>query len=115
MIIQYNYHDYSIYHDFFIHFNTIDTGIVSLNQSPSILQYDQQCNYVVCFEAHNTMINTYTTDYIINYNVPNQFSNLVKLKYTQILLLEVFFGFRRSLSPVDELVANLFSELSVCI
>ena len=58
------------------------------------------------------MINTYTTDYIINYN---QLSHLLKPKYTQILLLEVFFGFRRSLSPVDELVANLFSELSVCI
>ena len=79
------------FHDFLIHFNTIDTGIVSLNQSPSILQYDQQCNYVVCFEAHNTMINTYTTDYIINYKVPNQLSNLLKLKYTQILLLGVFF------------------------
>ena len=61
------------------------------------------------------MINTYTTDYIINYNVPNQLSHLLKPKYTQILLLEVFFGFRRSLSPVDELVANLFYELSVCI
>ena len=58
------------------------------------------------------MINTYTTDYIINYNVPNQLSNLLKPKYTQILLLGVFFG---SFSPVDELVANLFSELSVCI
>ena len=58
------------------------------------------------------MINTYTTDYIINYNVPNQFTNLLKLKYPQILLLGVFFG---SFSPVDELVANLFSELSVCI
>ena len=61
------------------------------------------------------MINTCTTDYIINYNVPNQLYHLLKPKYTQILLLEVFFDFRRSLSPVDELVANLFSELSVHI
>ena len=60
------------------------------------------------------MINTYTTDYIITYmyNVPNQFYNLLKPKYT---LLEVFFGFRRSLSPVDELLTILFSELSVCV
>ena len=60
-------------------------------------------------------MHTYTTDYIINHNVPNEFSNLLKPNYTQILGIEVFFGFRRSLSPFDELVANLYSELSVCI
>ena len=61
------------------------------------------------------MINTYTTDYIIAYNVPYQFSDILKPKYTQILLLEVLFSCRRSFSPVEELVAILFSELSMYI
>ena len=66
------------------------------------------------------MINTYTytTDYnlyIIAYNVhvPYQFSDILQPKYTQILLLEVLLSLL--LSPVDELVAILFSELSMYI
>ena len=50
-LLQYDFlieYCYLNFHDFVINFNTIDTGIVSLNQSPSILQYDQQCNYAVC-------------------------------------------------------------------
>ena len=74
----------------------------------------------VCLQVYNTMINTYTTDYnlyIIAYNVhvPYQFSDILKPKYTQILLLEVLLSFRILLSPVDELVAILFSELSMYI
>ena len=68
------------------------------------------------------MINTYITDYIlyilvynVHVHVPYQFSDILKPKYTQILLLEVLFSFRILLSPVDELVAILFSELSMYI